>query len=216
MANTLFQANLKDKIKFQGFVLAGGKSSRMKTDKAFLKIDGEIFLKRAVNILLPNCDEVKIVINEKQYAKYEKISKSFDFVFDIYADRGAIGGIHAALKNCKSDWATILAVDLPYVTSEAVAALSQTALESGEISAVVSKQSDGRIQPLCGVYRVKDCLPIAEKLLGESSSVPVREFLRFLSTRDVRFDQFENKDLLFFNVNRPSDYQQINYFKTRK
>src|SRR4051812_31514007 len=94
---------------FSGFVLAGGKSSRMKTDKAFLQIGGETFLERAFNALAPTGGEVKIVINEAQTEKFRLIFPALDFVFDIFPERGALGGIHAALKNCKSVYAVILA-----------------------------------------------------------------------------------------------------------
>ncbi|HEY0050502.1 MAG TPA: NTP transferase domain-containing protein, partial [Pyrinomonadaceae bacterium] len=79
---------------FSGYVLAGGKSSRMKTDKAFLKLRGETFLERAVRALSRACGErVKIVINENQKAKFAKSFPSFDFVFDVFSERGALGGI---------------------------------------------------------------------------------------------------------------------------
>ncbi|HLM00422.1 MAG TPA: molybdenum cofactor guanylyltransferase, partial [Pyrinomonadaceae bacterium] len=144
---------------FSGYVLAGGKSSRMGTDKAFLKSGGETFLERAARALSTGCGgRVKIVINEKQKAKFEKGFGSFEFVFDVFPECGALGGIHAALKNCESDFALILACDLPFVTAGAIRALTEIALNSNEdISAVVPKQLDGRIQPLCAVYKIKFC-----------------------------------------------------------
>ncbi|HEX8251049.1 MAG TPA: molybdenum cofactor guanylyltransferase, partial [Pyrinomonadaceae bacterium] len=134
---------------FSGYVLAGGKSSRMKTDKAFLKLGGETFLRRAAGALAPACHgRVKIVINENQKAKFEKSFPSFDFVFDLFPERGALGGIHAALKNCETECAIILACDLPLVTGEAIEALTKCVV-SEDIAAIVPTQPDGRFQPLC-------------------------------------------------------------------
>jgi molybdenum cofactor guanylyltransferase len=198
----------------EGFVLAGGKSSRMKTDKAFLKFGDDTFLERAVKALSPVCNEqIKVVINENQKAKFEKSFPSFGFVFDVFPERGALGGIHAALKNCERDWALILACDLPFVTAAAIKALANIVLNSAEnIAAVVPKQSDGRIQPLCAAYRVKDCLSEIEKLLNDETSPPARRLLEIVPTRLIEPDELapsEARDFLFFNVNRPSDFESI-------
>lgn len=199
---------------FSGCVLAGGKSSRMGTDKAFLKFAGETFLERAVRALSPVCGEqIKIVINEKQKAKFEKSFPAFAFVFDVFSQRGALGGIHAALENCESDFAIILACDLPFVTENAIRVLAEIALNSpANIAAVVPRQADGGIQPLCGVYRVKDCLPEVEKILNTADSPSVKDFLKNVPTRFVEAAELTTEDeyeFLFFNVNRPADFEII-------
>jgi molybdopterin-guanine dinucleotide biosynthesis protein A len=198
---------------FEGFVLAGGKSSRMKTDKAFLKFGDETFLERAVKALAATCGErVKVVINRNQKAKFEKGFASLRFVFDLFPERGALGGIHAALKNCERDWALVLACDLPFVNGDAMQALARIALDSAEnIAAIVPKQSDGRIQPLCAAYRVKDCLDKIEKLLIDEASPPARRLLEIIPVRLIEPDELTSgapSESLFFNVNRPSDFEK--------
>ena len=100
---------------FTGYILAGGKSSRMGRDKAFLKIGDKTFLENAVEILKPNCEQVKIVLNKSQNHFIEKLPDDISHIFDIYENRGAVGGIHAALQDCQTEFAVILAVDLPFV-----------------------------------------------------------------------------------------------------
>ena len=192
-------------------MLAGGKSSRMKTDKAFLKFSGETFLERAVSALAPACrEQVKIVINVNQKAKFEESFPSFDFVFDLFPERGALGGIHAALKKCETEYAMILACDLPLVTKDAIEVLANIALNSPEnTAAVVPKQPDGRIQPLCAVYKIKSCLPKIEELLEKENSVSMRDFLKLLSVRFVETNELSTDEKLFFNVNRPLDFESI-------
>src|SRR6185369_5963450 len=112
---------------FEGFILTGGKSSRMGEDKYVLQINGETFLDRAVKTLSPVCQTVKIVLNQTQ-----TIETPLPIVRDIYRERGALGGIHAALKNCETKLAIILAVDLPFVTTAALENLANIALASNK------------------------------------------------------------------------------------
>lgn len=189
---------------FEGFILAGGKSTRMGADKFSLKLNGETFLNRAFATLSKTCESVKIVLNQTQ-----QIETGLEIIRDIYAERGALGGIHAALKNCRAKFAVILAVDLPFVTTEAIENLQKTALEANKYLAVVPRQTDGKSQPLCAVYRAKYCLPILEKLLNENDSASVRDFLELIFPKYVDVNHLSNNENLLFNVNSPEDFQKI-------
>ncbi len=196
--------------KFEGFVLAGGKSQRMKTDKAFLQIGDETFLTRVVKILSSTCkNRVKIVLNKAQTNFIERLPNQIPHIFDVYENRGALGGIHAALNDCQRGWAIVLAVDLPRVTGEAIERLARIAVESKKFAAIVPIQTDGRPQPLCAVYRAEDCWTRLENLLNESASASVKDFLELVPTRFVEQDELTTNagEDLFFNVNRPSDLQ---------
>jgi len=198
--------------RFDGYVLAGGKSSRMKIDKAFLEFGGETFLTRAVKTLSTVCDNrVKIVLNKSQTNFIEKFPDRVPHIFDVYENRGALGGIHAALSDCRSQWTIILAVDLPHVTSEVIENLSRIAFKSKDFAAIVPIQTDGRPQPLCAAYCVKNCLPKLENLLEETISTSVRDFLKIVPTHFIGQDELtmNGGEDLFFNVNRPSDFQML-------
>jgi molybdenum cofactor guanylyltransferase len=176
----------------------------MKTDKAYLEICGETFLERSARILASVCDgQVKIILNRSQIAP-----ENYECIYDVYAERGALGGIHCALENCRGEYAIILAVDLPLVSGSAIEKLKRIALESDGFSAVVPIQADGRLQPLCAVYHARDCLPVAEKLLRQTDSSSMREFLELLPTRIVEFEKASGEDL-FFNVNFKTDYETL-------
>jgi molybdopterin-guanine dinucleotide biosynthesis protein A len=188
-----------------GFILAGGRSSRMGRDKFALEINGETFLDNASNILKPVCETVKIVLSQIQ-----NIETSLPSVRDIFAARGALGGIHAALQNCDTKFALILAVDLPRVTTGAIESLVRLALASNKFPAVVPRQTDGRPQPLCAVYRVKYCLPPLEKILGENDSASVRDFLDAISPKYIDASRLSTDEDLLFNVNYPEDFLSLN------
>ncbi len=189
-----------------GFILAGGKSSRMKTDKAFLKFQDATFLERAFKTLSPRCKITKIVINKYQKAQFEDAFPSSDLIVDLYHERGALGGIHAALKNCETDFAFILAVDLPFVTTETVKKLIEASSES---SATVPRQNNGRLQPLCAVYRAKACLPKLEELLEHDDSASVRDFLKLIDANIVEANLLGGDEKVLLNVNSPEDLSSL-------
>lgn len=189
---------------FEGFVLAGGASSRMGADKANLRFGGETFLSLAARTLAETCGKVKIVLNENQLAP-----DGCETVRDEFKSRGALGGIHAALVNCAGKWAIILAVDLPLVGVEAIENLQRVALDSDGFSAIVPRQQDGRLQPLCAAYLAADCLPQIGEFLRRESSNSVRDFLRLVPTKIVEANLLSADENLFFNVNRPRDFQAL-------
>ena len=194
---------------FTGYVLAGGKSSRMGKDKAWLEINGKTFLENAVDALRLNCSSIKIVLNQSQHYFIEKIPAEISYIFDCFENRGALGGIHAALKDCETELAIILAVDLPFVSCQAIEKLCEVALSSKDVAATVPRQNDGRLQPLCAVYRVQNCLPQLEDLLNKPTSPSVRDFLEVILTNYLETSALSDENL-FFNVNQPSDYALIN------
>lgn len=196
-------------MKFTGYILTGGKSSRMGTDKAFLKIGEKTFLENAAEILKPSCEKVKAVVNKSQNHFLEKLPANVSPIFDIYENRGALGGIHAAFKDCETAFAVILAIDLPFVTSKALAKLCEIADASGKYLACVPRQTDNKPQPLCAVYRASYCLPALEKLLDENDSASVKDFLDIIFPRYISADQLSADENLLCNINHPEDFQQI-------
>lgn len=194
---------------FEGFVLAGGRSSRMGATKALLRFENKTFLERASQILSPTCgSRIKIVLNQNQSAKD---FSAFSFVRDFFQDRGALGGIHAALAASTSEWTIILACDLPLITIETIKELSELALNlPNDIASVVPREADGKIQPLCAIYRSDLCLSPLKEILQSQNSASIRDFLKSLPTFYVESKKtpgFNNS--VFFNVNTPADYDVL-------
>lgn len=194
---------------FTGYVLAGGKSSRMGEDKAFLKIGDKTFIENAIDALKPNCEPVKIVLNKSQAHFIEKLPENAEYIFDIYENRGALGGIHAAMKDCETEFAVILAVDLPFVDESAIRNLCEIALGSKAFSAIVPRQNDGKLQPLCAVYRAKNCLSKLEVVLSKNKSVSVRDFLETVETKIIESSNLNRDQNLFINVNYQRDFETL-------
>ncbi|HEY8562903.1 MAG TPA: molybdenum cofactor guanylyltransferase [Pyrinomonadaceae bacterium] len=190
------------KTDFTGFVLAGGKSSRMGADKFGLSIGGVTFLTRAARALSAVCETVKIVLNQTQ-----DVETPFPFVRDVYPNRGALGGIHAALRDCPTKFAVVLAVDLPFVSSAALENLAALALAANKFPAIVPRQTGGKAQPLCAAYRAKYCVPALEQLLNENEAASVMDFLDLIAPKYVDASRLSADENLLSNVNFPADFE---------
>ncbi len=187
----------------EGFILVGGASSRMGSDKAQLKFDGQSGVELIAAALQPNVGAVRLV-GSRDEARLSLLQN----VPDLHERWGALGGIHAALYACQSAWAAIVACDLPLVTDELFARLWQFAKEP--FDTVVPVQPDGRPQPLCAFYRRERCLAATERLIASDEHTP-RALLASVSTRWVEFSELAglpNAEHFFVNVNTPADYER--------
>lgn len=129
-----------------GFILAGGKSSRMGTDKAFVTLEGRTLLARALQTLRSVTPAVRIVGDPEKFAPFAPC------VRDIFPGCGPLAGIHAALRSSGGDLNLVLAVDLPFVSPALLHFLVSRARSSSSLSVVVPRSEQGW-QPLCAVYR---------------------------------------------------------------
>lgn len=195
----------------EGFVLAGGRSRRMGTNKAQLKIGGHRLVERAVNVLAKNAEPVSIVGDpESGYRSHLAIEDASVAT----GRRGAVVGLYTALLNSKSEWAAILACDLPLVRSELFTMMSSLCREKHHgsnktIDAILPRQRDGRIQPLCGLYRTHTCIPHVKAMLS-SDNWRLQDLVERLNAHILEFSSYqdlEGSDHYFLNVNTPEDYR---------
>jgi molybdopterin-guanine dinucleotide biosynthesis protein A len=190
-----------------GFLLAGGKSSRMGSDKAFLDFGGQTLLDRALTTMGAVCDRVAIVGDPARFAKCES-PKHESVVADIFPGCGPLGGIHAALVHSSVPLNLMLAVDMPFVSAELLAFLFAAA-ENTDATITVPRTSKGLhrgFQPLCAVYR-RDFCTVAEQALRvgkyKIDAAFVDVTLRVIEESELAAAGFSERT--FFNVNTPQD-----------
>jgi molybdopterin-guanine dinucleotide biosynthesis protein A len=188
-------------LEVEGFILVGGASSRMGTNKALLEVGGLNFVERIQAALAFITTETSLVGAKKEYPAWPLLP----VVADVHVKWGALGGLHAALTACRAQWAAIVACDLPFVTGELFVRLASL---QENFDALVPVQPDGRVQPLCALYRTASCRERAEALIIAGERRP-RALLDAVNTRRVRFDELSDLDdasRFFINVNTPQDY----------
>jgi molybdopterin-guanine dinucleotide biosynthesis protein A len=184
------------------FVLVGGKSSRMGTDKAFLEFSGRSLLANALELALSVTAEVRIVGDPARFSAFGTV------VQDVYPDRGPLGGIHAALASSGTELNLMMAADLPLLDVRFLKHLIDVA---GACDALVTVPSvHGHYEPLCAAYR-KEFGTLADAALAANrnkvdalfSEVPVR----VVSDDELATGGFS--PTMFRNVNTPEDWEQI-------
>jgi molybdopterin-guanine dinucleotide biosynthesis protein A len=187
----------------EGFILAGGFSSRMGEDKSLLRLGGRTFVEIAAGALATVSSRVSVVGSRPGVE-----SHGLPIVSDIHEGLGALGGLHAALAACEAPWAAVVPCDLPFVTRELFERLAS--LCGDDVDAVAPVQEDGRPQPLCALYAAARCLEAADALIRAGELRP-RALLKTVRTRWVQFEELSDLDgsqLFFKNVNTPADYEE--------
>jgi len=138
------------------FILAGGKSTRMGADKAFLTLHGRTLLARALDLARSITADVRIVGDPAKFATLAPV------VEDVFRGCGPLAGIHAALRASQKELNVILAVDVPFVSPALLQYLIKRARSSS--ATVTVAQAGGNWQPLCAIYR-RDFADTAEQSL---------------------------------------------------
>jgi len=126
-------------------VIAGGQARRVGgVAKPLLRVGGRPILERVLE-LRTLCDQVLLVSSDPRLSAPD--SERID---DVLADRGAPGGVHAALLAARQPWVLAVAGDMPFLDGRAVGPL--LAARAGEVEAVAF-ELEGRLEPLAALYR---------------------------------------------------------------
>ena len=199
---------MKINVDIDGFILAGGASSRMGVDKADLQLAGETLLARAVKTMSAFTERVNVV--GRRNATIASEIPGVRYVEDLSVDakkHAPIIGLRTALSTAGTEWISVLAVDLPFVMAELLARLAS--FRSEDIDAVVPVQADGRLQPLCAIYRRDGYLEAARAAIatGEFSLHKLLGGVRVRRVEQSELTDLPGAENFFFNVNTPTDLE---------
>ena len=183
---------------FTGYVLAGGKSTRMGRDKALLEIGGKPLIRSAVNLLRALTDQVAVLGPEENY----------DFlgvpVFpDLVPSRGPLSAIYTGLERSGTAVNLFLACDMPLMEGTFLELLVERAARA---DAVLMRLDDGSLEPLCAVYN-RSCLP-AVKANYEGQRFKLSDLFpemrtHYLTEADLQVLGLDRR--IFTNLNDPGD-----------
>ena len=185
-----------------GVILSGGKNRRMGENKAFVTVDGERLIDRAVRLFRSVFDEVIIVT--AQPADY--LDQKAVIVTDILPDRGALGGIYTGLFWSRGEQAFFAACDMPFLNR---AFLEYMIRQAPGYDIVVPACADGP-QPLHAVYS-RRCLPVIRGLL-DKQRLKITGFYpghSLLTIPPEAVRSFDPDGRMFINVNTPEELRNL-------
>jgi molybdopterin-guanine dinucleotide biosynthesis protein A len=185
-----------------GVVLAGGRSTRLRRNKALVELGGVPLVERQVRRLGTICREVILVANDPE--PYGALGVRI--VPDQYRDKGPLAGIHAGLAASTTDYSFVVACDMPFFSPQFAAYMLGQARGHG----VVIPCLDGFDEPLHAIYS-RECLGVIESVLQREALPRVVDFfptVKVLRIRNGEMDQLGFPRHVFFNINTPGELER--------
>jgi len=186
-------------IDFAAALIAGGRSRRMGTDKAFLNWQGRPLWEHQMEKLRA-LEPSRLLLSCRSD---QAIPAQPDIwpVQDEWPDCGPLGGVGSCLRACDAPLLAVLGIDLPLLPPEFLRSLLSECLDG--CGAVVSLD-DGYFEPLAAIYpRAMEAL--AEEQIA-SGQLAMQEFIRRGVERGMmRVVSVALEAVWFTNVNAPAD-----------
>jgi molybdenum cofactor guanylyltransferase len=195
-------------------ILAGGSSSRMGRDKAWLDLDGMPLVERVARRLLPIAGEVIFSANDA--GPFREVIAGLPVpaavVADVYVAAGPLAGLHAGLAAARYEAVVAVATDMPFVDHRVIERMMALCGEADAVVPRILVEGSGEPQPepLHAIYR-RSCLPAIEAALSKGR----RRMTSFLGDVSACYVDEEALRIVdpglasFRNVNTPEEWNAI-------
>lgn len=192
------------KMKVSVAVLEGGRSSRFGSPKTEAWLLGRTLIEWACDLAACLSDDVMIAGTGVSRPLHHPVR----YIADIHRDCGPLGGIHSALLHSKQDWLAVIPTDMPMLNGQ----IYEQLWENRQTHRVVAVRVAWGPVPIVSlwhkslIFQVEQCL-----LSGEWALFRVQQKLgaRWV---DITYGNTEEEELIFANVNTPSDLMRIQYY----
>ena len=186
-----------------GVVLAGGRSSRMGRDKAFLTIKSKTLIEIVIERLRPCVDRVMVVGSARNLVQLRRLP--VDAVLtDCHADQGPLMGIYTALMQTETPLNLCVPCDMPWIDGRLLERLIDAV--HGEAELVASLHPQEGVQPFPLVCHARACRAIGALLdRGERSLQALVLHPKMLLVTIEQSELWPS----FTNVNTIADYVKV-------
>lgn len=183
------------------YILAGGQSSRMGSDKGLCEIKGRPMIEWVVSGVKDLGIQLVIISNNLEYKKF-----GYPVIPDVIPNKGPLGGIYTALKHSSTERNIVLSCDSPFVNGSIVERLFNQS--ENEEMAIASYENN--LYPLIGLYS-KSLIPRVFEAL-EKNELKLTRFCKSQQVKIIPFKIDENQvtSFTFENMNTPEDLSRIN------
>jgi molybdenum cofactor guanylyltransferase len=194
----------------EAFILAGGRSSRMRQDKSLLELGGVPLIIRTTGLVKPLVSKVTVIGEPERYVAlglYAIPDRIFSSEKPSEAPLGPLAGIVTALGASATAWSLILACDLPYLTADWLDLLLSKAIRS-TAHAVIPKSAKG-LDPLAGIYSRECSAQFSEALRsGVRSVIEALTTVRVETVAESEWHELDPDHRMLKNMNGPEDYAE--------
>lgn len=193
-------------------VLAGGRSTRMRSDKAFLSLNGRSFISIIADEASRVSSDVLVVIGGKEKERFRAdLGARARIVNDSHRLGTPLGGMLTAFETFTDGYAAVVACDAPLIKGEVLEALNESAASR---SAAVPLWETGRMEPLCSVYDVREARKASLSAISTGrvrciDMVSLLPDVNFVPVSDLRPIDAALGSLV--NVNTPEEFRALEH-----
>jgi len=194
-----FLLKMIEKKDITGIILAGGKSSRMGTDKGLLKFNDKSFIEYSIAAIKPLVSQIIIVSNNADYDQF-----NLKRVEDIIKDAGPLAGLYSGLKVSKTECNLVLSSDIPLIRTEILNQLINECENNFDVIQIMSKNKS---MPLIALYR-KSCEKVFHHLL-QNNERRLQVAVNQCKVKNIVLNP--SLELFVTNINTPEDLEKMVY-----
>ncbi|MCJ8283581.1 MAG: molybdenum cofactor guanylyltransferase [Rivularia sp. ALOHA_DT_140] len=187
-------------LSISSLILAGGKSSRMGSDKALISYQGKPMLQRVYQVATECTQQVYVLTPWKE--RYQNIlPPECNYLIETQPGKGPVNGLSEGLKQISADWILLLACDLPLLDVDIIKIwINKLPQIPTSTLALVPRRSQ-IWEPMCGFYRTKLKTEL-DSFLNQGK----RSFQELLSGIEIEVLEVDEKvNFMLFNCNYQGD-----------
>ncbi|HET7583648.1 MAG TPA: molybdenum cofactor guanylyltransferase [Gemmatimonadaceae bacterium] len=184
-----------------GVILAGGQALRYGgRPKGLERVGGERVIDRVADALAQASDDLLLIANDPGAGRW---LPGVRVASDVRPGCGGLGGVHAALVHAGAS-TLVVAWDMPFVPPALLRDLRALGAD-GDVAVPESASRRG-VEPLCAFYTPACIAPIERSLdAGDRRVITFFDAVRVARLPLDAVRTHGDPELLFFNVNTPSD-----------
>lgn len=182
------------------FIVAGGKSSRMGTDKALSKFKGKQLVLYILETLETYNFRTYISSNNESHSMF-----GYQIIRDEIKNIGPIGGLYSCLRHSETKYNLFFPCDVPFINPKIIDLLIENK-DKGNI--IVPMHKDGKIEPLIALYN-KNVIDILKNNIIEKTYSLTSLMDKTITHYIILENHFSDKELSsFVNINTKKDLEE--------
>ncbi len=180
------------------YILCGGKSSRMQTEKGLINYIGKPFIQWVIEAIKPITKSIFLVTDNQDYSSF-----GFPLIPDVYKNKGPIGGIYSALNHSVNEYNLLLSCDIPNITTSVINRYLVSNLSNEKDVSFLS--DDENSYPLIAVYNKRVTPMFLEAI--ELNRLKLIDLLSDMNYKNIRVNSDDFESLR--NINTKEELQRI-------